>query len=172
MNTNSIKKICLSAQAIAVASVFFAHAAYAETKIAVINSVKILAEANISKDAQAKIRQEVTQREKELDKMDDKIKGMIKSFQTGAAKMSDEDKQKRQQEINMAVMELNQKQAQFQNEAEKMRRSQEDTVFQKVDAIIKTIATQEKYDIVVQDPVYAASSVDISDKVISILNRK
>ena len=51
------------------------------------------------------------------------------------------------------------------------RRNEElQALLQRAQAIVRQIAEQEKYDLIVQDAVYFSPRVDITDKVLRVLN--
>ncbi len=140
-------------------------------KIGVIDADKIMQEAKISKAAQAKIQKEVTKREEDLKAISAKGQALLDKFQKDLAKLSDTDKQKRKQELDTLDDGFKAKQAQYEEEIAKIKSTELSSVISNTNAVIKTVAAQEKFDLILQDAIYVAPNIDITDKVLKILNQ-
>src|SRR5450631_4133172 len=84
---------------IAISLCCIANAYAQETKIGFVNTERIFREATPAKAAEAKIVQEFSKREKELQDLAARLKGMSDKLDKEAAVLSESDRAKRQREL-------------------------------------------------------------------------
>ncbi|MFM2344818.1 MAG: hypothetical protein RLZZ210_1430 [Pseudomonadota bacterium] len=171
LNLKKISALCVIAISYACTSINVNAQNAQSLKIGVIDADKIMQDAKISKLAQEKIQKEVSRREQELKAISSKGQGLLDKFQKEAAKLSDSDKEKRKQELDAIDENFKSKQFQYQEEIAKIKNEELANVVSNTNAVIKTVAAQEKFDLILQDAIYVAPSMDITDKVLKILNQ-
>lgn len=142
-----------------------------ESKIGFVSTERIFREAAPAKAAQAKIEQEFSRRDKELQDMAARLKGMSEKLDKDAAVLSESDRIKRQRDLADLDKDFQRKQREFREDLNQRRNEELATVLEKTNKVIKQIAETEKYDIVFQEAVYASSRIDITDKVLRALNK-
>ena len=146
--------------------------AYAqETKIGFVNTERIFREATPAKAAEAKIVQEFSKRDKELQDLAARLKGMSDKLDKEAAVLSESDRVKRQRELADLDKDFQRKQREFREDLNQRRNEELATVLERTNKVIKQIAEAEKYDIVFQDAVTFSPRIDITDKVLKALNK-
>ncbi len=157
----------LAACAIAVAS---APAIAQETpKIGFVNTERILRDAVPAKSAQQKLEQEFSRRDKELQEMNARMKATGERLERDTAVMSDADRLRRQREFSELEKEFQRKQREFREDLNQRRNEELGQVIDKANRVIKQIAEQEKYDVILQEAVFASPRIDITDKVLRAL---
>jgi outer membrane protein len=149
----------------------FANVQAQEAKIGFVSTERIFREAGPAKTAQVKIEQEFSKREKELQDMAARIKGMSEKLDKDAAVLSESDRMRRQRELTDLDKEFQRKQREFREDLNQRRNEELATVLERTNKVIKQIAETEKYDIVFQEAVYVSSRIDITDKVLKALNK-
>jgi outer membrane protein len=142
-----------------------------EIKIGFVSTERIFREANPAKAAQVKIEQEFSKREKELQDLAARLKGMSDKLDKDAAVLSESDRMKRQRELTDLDKEFQRKQREFREDLNQRRNEELATVLERTNRVIKQIAEAEKYDIVFQEAVYISPRIDITDKVLKALNK-
>ena len=142
-----------------------------ESKIGFVSTERIFREAAPAKAAQAKIEQEFSRRDKELQDMAARLKAMSDKLDKDAAVLSESDRVKRQRELADLDKEFQRKQREFREDLNQRRNEELATVLERTNKVIKQIAETEKYDIVFQEAVYASPRIDITDKVLKALNK-
>ena len=142
-----------------------------ESKIGFVSTERIFREAAPAKAAQAKIEQEFSRRDKELQDMAARLKAMSDKLDKDAAVLSESDRVKRQRELADLDKDFQRKQREFREDLNQRRNEELATVLEKTNKVIKQIAEAEKYDIVFQEAVYASPRIDITDKVLKALNK-
>ena len=142
-----------------------------DSKIGFVSTERIFREAAPAKAAQAKIEQEFSKREKELQDMAGRLKALSEKFDKEAAVLSESDRAKRQRDLTDLDKEFQRKQREFREDLNQRRNEELATVLDRTNRVIKQIAEAEKYDIVFQEAVFASQRIDITDKVLKALNK-
>lgn len=142
-----------------------------EAKVGFINTERVFREAAPAKAAQAKIEQEFSRREKELQDMAARLKSLSEKLDKDAAILTDSDRIKRQRELADLDKDFQRKQREFREDLNQRRNEELAIVLDRTNKVIKQIAEAEKYDIVFQEAVYASPRIDITDKVLKLLNK-
>jgi outer membrane protein len=149
-----------------------ANAQAQDSKVGFVSTERIFREAAPAKVAQAKIEQEFSRRDKELQDMAAKLKSMSDKLDKEAAVLSESDRVKRQRDLADLDKDFQRKQREFREDLNQRRNEELAIVLERTNKVIKQIAETEKYDIVFQEAVYASPRIDITDKVLKALNGK
>jgi outer membrane protein len=163
-----------SAARLAMCAILLAGAAQAgaeETKIGFVNTERILREAPPAKAAQVKIEQEFSKREKDLQDLSARIKGMSEKLDKEATVLSESDRTRRQRELADLDKDFQRKQREFREDLNQRRNEEVANVLERTNKVIKQIADAEKFDIILQDAVTVSPRIDITDKVLKALNK-
>lgn len=142
-----------------------------ESKIGFVSTERIFREAAPAKAAQAKIEQEFSRRDKDLQDMAARLKVMSEKLDKDAAVLSESERVKRQRDLTDLDKDFQRKQREFREDLNQRRNEELATVLERTNKVIKQIAETEKYDIVFQEAVYASPRIDITDKVLKALNK-
>ena len=161
----------LSAAALAAAALCAAAPAMAqEARIAAVNSERILRDSQPAKAAQVKLEQEFSKRDRELQDMAQKIKAMADKLDKDTAVLADADRQRRQREVADLDREFQRKQREFREDLNQRRNEELAQVLERANRVIRSLAEQRKYDLIVQEAVYVNPRIDITDDVMKALN--
>ena len=155
----------------AAALVFSVAAAQAdELKIGYVNSDRVLRDAIPAKAAQAKLEGEFGKREKDLTDLVNKLKAASDKLEKDAPTLPESERSRRQRELVEQDRDLQRKRREFQEDLNQRRNEELAGVLERANRVIKQIFDQEKYDLILQEVVFAGPRVDITDKVIRTLN--
>jgi outer membrane protein len=141
-----------------------------ELKIGYVNSDRVLRDAAPAKAAQAKLEAEFGKREKELNDAANKVKTAADKLDKDAPTLSEAERGRRQRELVEQDRDIQRKRREFQEDLNQRKNEELAAVVERANKVIKQIYEQEKYDLVLQDAVFASTRVDITDKVIKLLN--
>jgi outer membrane protein len=142
-----------------------------EFRIGFVNTDRIFREATMAKAAQAKLEQEFSRREKELNDLGTGIKGMVEKFEKEAPTLSESQRATRQKQLAEQDRDFQRKRREFQEDLNARRNEELQQVIERANRIVKQVAETEKYDLVLQEPVvYVNPKHDITEKVIRALN--
>jgi outer membrane protein len=141
-----------------------------ELKIGYVNSERVLREATPAKAAQAKLEAEFSRREKDINDQAAKLKGAADKLDKDGPTLAESERTRRQRELVEQDRDLQRKRREFQEDLNQRRNEELAGVVERANRVIKQIFDSEKYDVILQEVVFASSRVDITDKVIRSLN--
>jgi len=141
-----------------------------EFKIGIVNIDRIFREANSAKAAQAKLEQEFGKREKEITDLGAQLKTLADKFDREAPTLAESQRTARQKQLVEQDRDFQRKRREFQEDLNARKNEELQQVIERANRIVKTVAEAEKYDLVLQEAVYANPKHDITDKVIRALN--
>ncbi|HYW55918.1 MAG TPA: OmpH family outer membrane protein [Polaromonas sp.] len=141
-----------------------------EFRIGVVNIDRIFREANSAKAAQAKLEQEFGKRDKEVVDLGAQLKTLSDKFDREAPTLSETQRANRQKQLIDQDREFQRKRREFQEDLNARKNEELQQVIERANKVVKAVAETEKYDLVLQEAVYANPKHDITDKVIKALN--
>src|ERR1700722_4818309 len=140
-----------------------------EARIAAVNSDRILRESAAAKAAQTKLEAEFAKRDKDLQDMAQKLKSMSDSLDKNGASMSPTDRAEKQRDLSQLDTDFQRKQREFREDLNQRRNEELAAVLDRANKVIKQIAEQQHYDLIVQEAVYVSPRIDITDQVLKAL---
>ena len=141
-------------------------------KIGYVKVEEVIQNASISKTAEKKLRKEFAKKDAELKKLTTELKKKVEIFDRDQAILSNEEKKKVQRDLADMERDLRRKNRETKEDLNQRRSEELAAVIEKARAVIKKIAEKEKFDLIVENAVYAAPTINITDKVIKALNAK
>lgn len=141
-----------------------------DLKIGYVNSERVLREATPAKAAQAKLESEFSKREKDLNDQGARLKAAADKLDKDAPALSEAERTRRQRELVEQDRDLQRKRREFQEDLSQRRNEELAAVVERANRVIKQIFDQEKYDLILQEVIFAGPRVDITDKVIKAIN--
>jgi outer membrane protein len=141
-----------------------------EIRIGFINTDRIFKEANTAKQAQAKLEQEFSKREKDLNDSGNALKSAVEKFEREAPTLSESQRVSRQKQLGEQDRDFQRKRREFQEELNARKNEEFQLVLERANRVIKQVAEAEKYDLVLQEAVYINPKHDITDKVLKVIN--
>lgn len=146
------------------------NASAQELKIGYVQNERIISESATAKAASVKLEQEFSKRDKDLQEMAVRLKALTDKLEKDMPVLSDSDRLKRQRELSELDKDLQRKTREFREDVNQRRNEELAAVSERATKAIRQLAVQEKYDLIVYDALYAAPRIDITDKVLKILN--
>jgi outer membrane protein len=147
-----------------------ASGAQTTTKIGFVSLDRILRDAAPAVRAQKKIEAEFSKRDKELQRTAEQLKQMQQDMERNSVTMSDSERQRREREFAEATRDFQRRQREFREDLNQRRNEELASVLERANRAVRKIAEDEKYDIILQEAVYANPRIDITDKVIKSLD--
>lgn len=139
-------------------------------RIGFVNTERILRESAVAKAAQQKLEQEFSRREKELQEAAARVKAAGERLDRDAAVVTESERGRRQREVADLDREFQRRQREFREDLSQRRNEELAGVIERANRIIRQMAEQEKIDLILQEAVYASPRIDLTDKVIRLLN--
>lgn len=147
----------------------FSGVASAELKIITIRGGDLVQASPVFKTGQAQIKTEFEKRKADLEAEARKLGDDAKKFQREADVMSSEARAKAEKELGTRKVDFEYKQRQFGEDFQKRDRELSEKLMNNIKEVVIQIAKEQGADIVLQDPVYAAPGIDVTDQVIKRL---
>lgn len=141
-----------------------------EFRVGFVNTDRIFREANTAKAAQAKLEQEFSRREKEINDQANSLRAASERFDREAPTLSETQRQTRQRQLIEQNRDLERKRREFQEDLAARKNEELQQVLERANRVVRQVAESEKYDLVIQEAVYINPKHDITDKVIRALN--
>lgn len=166
-STAAILASCLMPLALAAATV---SAQAQELKIGFVNTERILRDSAPAKASQQKLEQEFAKREKSIQDSATKLKELSEKLERDAAVMPESERSKRQREAAELERDVQRRQREFREDLNQRRNEELAAVIERANRAIRQIAEAEKYDVILQEAVFASPRIDITEKVLRTLN--
>jgi outer membrane protein len=141
-----------------------------DIKVGVVSSEKILRDSAPAKAAMQKLEADFSRRGKEIQDLEARLKAAVDRFEKDAPVLSESDRTRRQREVAELDREFQRKQRELREDFNQRRNEELQGLLERANRIIRQIAEQEKYDVILQEAVYFSPRVDITDKVLRALN--
>jgi outer membrane protein len=141
-----------------------------ELKIGYVNSERVLREAAPAKAAQSRLESEFSKREKDLAEQGGRLKAAAEKLEKEAPTLSESERARRQRELVEQDRDMQRRRREFQEDLTQRKNEELQAVVERANRVIKQIFEQDKYDVILQEAVFAGPRVDITDKVIKALN--
>jgi len=139
-------------------------------RVGFVNTDRIFREANSAKASQAKLEQEFSRREKELTELGAALKTASEKFEREAPTLAESQRGQRQKALIDQDREFQRKRREFQEDLNSRKNEELQQVLERANRVVRQVAEQEKYDLILQEAVYINPKHDITDKVIKALN--
>ncbi|WP_084312266.1 OmpH family outer membrane protein [Desulfobulbus elongatus] len=164
---------CVSGLLIGALVLVNGQALAADTKIAVIDMKQVLSTSTAGKRAEGVIKQKMDSLQASFKKDENELIAMQQEGEKKGAAWSDSVKREKAAAFQKKRQELAEKQENANQELRKLREQQVNPVIKKLEEVVAKIAADNDYAIVLPRNVvlYATDAVDISNTVISELNK-
>lgn len=159
------------AAALAVAATLIATAmpAQAELKIITIRAAELVQASPQFKTGQQAMKTEFERRKNDLETEAKKLADDVNRFKKEADVMSGEARAKAEKELQTRKIDFEYKQRQFGEDFQKRDRELSEKLMNNIKEIVIQVAKEQNASLVLQDPVYAAPGIDVTDVVIKRL---
>ncbi|NMG75020.1 OmpH family outer membrane protein [Aromatoleum diolicum] len=163
-----MKVTTLSVLAVAILSIA-APAASAESKIGFVNSDRVMREAAPAVRAQQRLEKEFEKRDQELQRLGKELQTLQEDLERNGVTMAEADRRTKERNFNDLNRDFQRKQREFREDLNQRRNEELASVLERANRAVKQIAEAEKYDVILQEAVYASPRIDITDKVVKAL---
>jgi outer membrane protein len=146
-----------------------AQSALAQSKIGFVDSDRLMREAAPAVRAQQRLEKEFERRDQELQRMARELQAMQEDLERNSLTMAEAERRNKERAFNDLNRDFQRKQREFREDLNQRRNEELATVLDRANSAIKQIAESEKYDVILQEAVYASPRIDITEKVIKVL---
>lgn len=150
---------------------FPAAAQSADVKIGFVNTERVFRDSQQALKAQKKLEKEFQGRDQDIQKMVKQARDLQGYLEKEGLTLSEADRTKKQRELASLSRDLQHAQREFREDLNQRRNEEFASVQERARKAIIEIAEREKFDLIVENVVYASSRVDITDRVLKSLDR-
>jgi|GEM_PF-1099535 len=144
-------------------------AAMADTKIAVIRFDDAVRASPQYKAADQKMTSEFTKRKTDFDAQTKAFEDDVKKYQRDGAILSPDARAKTEKDLSVRQLDLQQLQRKLQEDSQARTRELTNEVVNKVRDTVVAVAKEKGYDVVIPEPIYSTTALDITDEVLKRL---
>ena len=166
-----LQKIQLAAFA-ATLGLAAASAAAADYKIGFVNTERLIQQAAPALKAQKKLEKEFAPREQELQKMAKQIKDLQSYLEKENITINETERRNKERDLANLNRDFQRAQREFREDLNLRRNEELASVQERAMKVIHSIAESEKFDLVLQEAIYASPKIDITDRVIKAMADK
>ena len=151
----------------------WALAASAQTpKIGFVNTERVFREAAPAKRAQQKLEREFAARNAELSKLEKQGRDLQTELERDNVTMTDTVRRDKERQLADVSRNFQRLQREIREDLNLRRNEELASVQERATRVINQIAEQERFDLILQEAVFASGKIDITDKVIRALADK
>lgn len=144
----------------------------AEAKIGFVNQERILRESAPAKRSQAKLDKEFAARRAELDRLEKQGRELEATLQKESVTLPEAERAAKERQLQQLTRDFQRLQREFREDVNLRRNEELVTLQERANKVINEIAEKEKFDLILQEAVYASNRIDITDKVLKALADK
>jgi outer membrane protein len=147
-------------------------AAAVDMKIGFVNTERVFREAAPAKRAQQKLEREFAARNQELGKMEKQGRDLQSELERENVTMADTARREKERQLADISRNFQRMQREIREDLNLRRNEELASVQERATRVINQIAEQEKFDLIIQEAVFASGRIDITEKVIRALADK
>lgn len=144
----------------------------AEFKIGFVNTERVFREAAPAMKAQKKLEKEFAARDQDLQKMAKQAKDIQTYLEKEGVTISEAERRNKERDLANLNRDIQRSQREFREDLNLRRNEELGSVQESANRAIRTIADNEKYDLILQEAVYASPKIDITERVLKALSEK
>ncbi len=163
-----MKRLLLIPFCLLLSSLAFANTAL---KIGYVNTEKVFRESALAVRAQKKLEAEFKNREQDIQKQVKQARDLQASLERESLTLSETDRRKKQNELTQLSREVQQAQRDFREDLNTRKNEEFAGVQERARKAISEIAEREKFDLIIENVIYASPKIDITDRVLKSLER-
>lgn len=148
-----------------------AAAQAADLKIGFVNTERVFRDSQQALKAQKKLEKEFQSREQEIQKEIKQARDLQNYLEKEGPTLSEGERTKKQRDLANLSRDLQNNQRAFREDLNQRRNEEFATVQERARKAIVEIAEKEKYDLIIENVVYASTRVDITDRILKALDR-
>lgn len=142
----------------------------ADVKIGFVDTERVLRESSPAVRAAKRLEKEFDGRKQELQRVSAQGKSLQAALDKGG--MPEADRKNKERDLIKLNQDFQRMQREFNEDLNARRNEELAGMQERVNAVIRQIAENEKFDVILQDAVYRNPKLDITDKIIKMLADK
>ena len=147
-------------------------AAAQSVKVGYINVARLEKESALSQQAMEELKKEFAGREQQLQALQKQGLDLQAQLQKEGDKMPAADRQAKEKQLSGLAQQFEQLRRATAEDFEVSRREKVGRILQQANAVVRAVAEEGKFDLIVQEAVYSNIAIDITDQVLKEIARR
>jgi outer membrane protein len=143
-----------------------------DLKIGFVNQERILRDSAPAKRSKDRLDKEFAARKAELDRIQKQGRDLEATLQKETVTLSEADRTAKERQLNQLTRDFQRMQREYREDLTLRQNEELAALQERANKAIGEIADKEKFDLIVQEAVFASARIDITDKVIKALADK
>lgn len=143
----------------------------ADLKIGFVNTEKVFRDSQLAVKAQKKLEKEFQTREQDIQKLVKQARDLQAYLEKEGLTLSEAERAKKQKDLANLSRDLQHDQRAFREDLNQRKNEEFASVQERARKAIMEIAEKEKFDLILENVVYASPKVDVTDRVLKSLER-
>lgn len=148
-----------------------AQAQNAPSRIGFVFTERLMTDSKLAKAADAKIEAEFSKRQKANRDMLARLKALSEKLDADAATLVEPERTRRYREVSDLEKDVQRTQREFNEDLLQRKSEERANIAQKAYKLIEQIAEQDHLDVVLQESAWTSPRIDITDKIIKLLDK-
>lgn len=142
-----------------------------ELRIGFVNTDRIFRESQLAIRAQKKLEREFSSREQEIQKLIKQARDLQSYLEKEGLTLAEAERTRRERELANLNRDIQRAQREFREDLNQRKNEEFAAVQERARKAILELAEKDKFDLILENVVYASPRVDITDRVIRLLDR-
>lgn len=143
----------------------------ADLKIGFVNTERLFRESPLAAKAQKKLEKEFSGREQEIQKMIKQARDLQSLLEKEGLTMTESDRTRRERDLGNLNRDIQRAQREFREDLNQRKNEEFAGVQERARKAIVDIAEKEKFDLILENVIYASTRVDITDRILKSMDR-
>jgi outer membrane protein len=143
----------------------------AELKIGFVNTEKVFRDSTLAIKAQKKLEKEFQTREQDIQKLVKQARDLQAYLEKEGLTLAETERSKKQKDLANLSRDIQHDQRAFREDLNQRKNEEFAAVQTRARKAIMDIAEKEKFDLILENVVYASPKVDVTDRVLKSLER-
>ncbi len=144
----------------------------ADTKIGYIDTERLFKDSPMVIKAQKKLEQEFAKRDQEIQKMTKQARGLQNLLEREDLTLSDSKKNRKTRDLANLTRELQRAQRELREDLNQRKQEEFTSIHTRARSLIIDIANKERFDLIIENAVYASPRVDLTDRVMRAMEQR
>jgi outer membrane protein len=142
-----------------------------ELKIGYVNTERLFRDSPLAVRTLKKLEQEFAKRDQDIQKLVKQVRDAQLVLDKENLTMSEADKVRKGRELASMTREIQRAQREYREDINQRRNEEFSAIQEKARKLILEIAEKEKFDLVLENAIYAGPRVDVTDRIMKLLER-
>jgi len=144
----------------------------ADTKVGYIDTERLFKDSPMAVKAQKKLEQEFAKRDQEIQRMTKQARDLQNLLEKEDLTLSESEKTRKTRDLANVTSELQRAQRELREDLNQRKQEEFSAIHTRARSLIIDIANKERFDLIIENAVYASPRIDLTDRVMRALEQR